>query len=75
MRRSGQHTTRTPVDAILDRRLLGASPAFEDLSTWTAGLDLMRVLYGAGVNAAGLRRFRTATGRDRPRERRAGPGC
>ena len=52
------------LDALADRQLLGASPAFADLSTWKPWLVLLAAIFGLPLDAEGVTLFCKATGRD-----------
>ena len=53
------------IDALSDRQLLGASPAFRDLSTWSPWLTFLRAVYGLPLDAESAPLFCKATGRRR----------
>jgi len=55
--------TKTIIDALRDPQLLGALPAFRDLSTWAAWLVFLKAFYGLMLDAAELALFRERTGR------------
>ena len=59
--------TKTIIDALRDPQLLGALPAFRDLSTWAAWLVFLKAFYGLMLDAAELALFRERTGRPVPR--------
>jgi hypothetical protein len=42
----------TILDALADRNLLGALPAFHDLATWHTWLVFLRAIYGLPMTAA-----------------------
>jgi hypothetical protein len=56
-----------PVAALADPELLGALPAFRDLSTWRPWLAFLRAVYGLAMDDEDLARFRKHTGRSAPR--------
>lgn len=58
----------TILDALVDRALLGALPAFRDLGTWRAWLAFLRAVYGLPMDAEDLTLYQKHTGRTRPRE-------
>ena len=51
------------VEAISDRNLLGASPAFHDITPWRRWLVFLAALFGLPLDAEGEALFRKATGR------------
>lgn len=51
------------LDALEDRQLFGALPAFRDLSTWRAWLVFLRAVYGLPLEGDDLGMFRRHTGR------------
>jgi hypothetical protein len=55
------------IDALSDPQLLGAIPAFRDLTTWRAWLVFLKAFYGIAMDADELTLFRKHTGRDQPR--------
>jgi hypothetical protein len=54
------------VQALRDKRVLGAVPAFRDLSTWRAWVVALKSIYGIGLDADELEMFRCHTGRSMP---------
>lgn len=56
------------IDALRDRRVFGALPAFRDLTTWWRWLAFLRVVYGLALDQRELEAFQAATGRTTPRE-------
>lgn len=57
----------TVEQALRDPRLLGALPAFRDLSSYAAWLTFIRAVEGLPMDEADLERFRLHTGRHEPR--------
>jgi hypothetical protein len=53
----------TIIDALRDRNLFGALPAFKDLETWRAWLVFLRAAYGLPLSDEGRAIFRRHTGR------------
>lgn len=53
------------LDAIRDRRLLGASPALHDLASWKPWLAFLAACYGLPLPPGGEELFRRCTGRTR----------
>jgi hypothetical protein len=52
------------LDAIRDRRLLGASPALANLESWAPWLTFLAAVYGLPLDAEGRALFKRCTGRD-----------
>ena len=50
-------------EALEDRKLLGASPAFADLSTWRPWQTFLRATYGLPLDDEGVELFKRCTGR------------
>jgi hypothetical protein len=57
----------TIIEALRDRNLLGALPAFRDLTTWRSWLVFAKAIYGITLEAVELETFRCHTGRTTPR--------
>jgi hypothetical protein len=55
------------VDALRDRRLLGALPAFRDLASWGAWLVFAKAVYGLPMSADERATFTRCTNRSAPR--------
>lgn len=62
----------TIVDALGDRNLLGALPAFQNLTTWATWLVLLRAAYGLPLTGDEQLCFRRHTGRSEYRPPRGG---
>lgn len=57
------------IDAIQDKRILGALPVFRDLSTWANWMVCLKAIFALPMTAADLEAFRKFTGRkDAPAE-------
>jgi hypothetical protein len=54
------------VDALADKRLFGALPAFKDLATWRSWLVFLKAVYGLDLDQDELAIFRSHTGRSKP---------
>ena len=54
---------RTIIDALTDRRLFGALPAFTDLSSWQGWIVFLKAVYGLALDASERAIFRRHTGR------------
>jgi Terminase large subunit, T4likevirus-type, N-terminal len=57
----------TILEALADRNLFGALPAFRDLETWGAWRVFLAAVYGLPMTEAELETFRAHTGRSTPR--------
>jgi Terminase large subunit, T4likevirus-type, N-terminal len=57
----------TILEALADRNLFGALPAFRDLETWGAWEASLAAVYGLPMTEAQLETFRAHTGRSAPR--------
>jgi hypothetical protein len=56
----------TIIEALADKNLLGALPAFQDLSTWGSWLVFLRAIYGLAIEDDELEIFKRHTGRTFP---------
>lgn len=54
------------IDAIQDKRILGALPTFRDLSTWANWMVCLKAIFALPMTAAELEAFRKFTGRADP---------
>lgn len=57
----------TILDDLRDPALLGALPAFRNLTTWARWFVLLKAVYGLPLDADELEEFRRHTGREQPR--------
>src|SRR5262245_51617426 len=64
--RSAAHAVISIVESLRDPRLLGAHPAFEDLSTWSRWIVFLKTLYGLALDNEELAIFRAHTARVEP---------
>jgi hypothetical protein len=55
------------LEALADRHLFGALPAFRDLTTWRAWETFLAAVYGLPMSEAEIETFRRHTGRSQPR--------
>jgi hypothetical protein len=55
------------VDSLQNPQLLGALPAFKDLTTWRAWLSFLKAVHGLTMDADDLATFRKHTNRQTPR--------
>lgn len=52
------------LEALADRNVLGASPAFADLTPWRGWLTFLGAVYGLPLEEGGAQLFRSCTGRE-----------